>query len=122
MHEKKRIHSLADRIRQARLASEMSQSELARALGIKPQAVQQWENGASCPKTNRIPDVAAVLGVQASWLLVDTRQNEGLEHEHSPADWSQLKPDEQLILRMFRSMDEGHKIIFSEIAGVMAKK
>jgi len=119
MNKDVRGHSLAERIKQARLASGMSQSALARALGIKPQAVQHWENGSSCPKTDRIHEVASVLDVQISWLLMDRRQDTELAREPSPSDYGQLTSDEKLIIKLFRSMDESHKTTFAKIAGVM---
>ena len=108
---------LADRIKQARIALKMSQSELARMLGIKPQAVQHWENGTSSPKTERITDVAKTLDVQVSWLL-----NQEYVQEPSPFVYGQIEPDEKQILEMFRLMEDGDKVKFYEIAKVMAKR
>jgi len=49
------------RIKKARIAAGMSQSALARTLGVKPQAIQHWERGASSPKTSRMGNLAVAL-------------------------------------------------------------
>jgi len=85
----------------------------------KPPDPKASDPKASTPKP---PDVASLLGVQASWLLMGSWQKAALSAESSPVDSNQLTPGEQLILRMFRRMDEERKTIFSDIAGVIAKK
>jgi len=49
------------KIRDARLRAGVSQSELARALGIEPQAVQKWEAEKSAPRPERLPAIADAL-------------------------------------------------------------
>lgn len=64
-----RMTHIGDRIREAREARKMSQSDLARALGIRPQAVNNWESGATQPRPQKYPDLCRVLGVTRSYLL-----------------------------------------------------
>lgn len=52
-----------------REAKGMNQSELARAVGVTPQAVQKWEGGASTPRPSKIADIAAALGVDPAALM-----------------------------------------------------
>lgn len=61
--------SLADRIRQAREAAGLNQSDLARRLGVKPQSVNQWERGKTRPGMRRLEKIASVLGVSAAELV-----------------------------------------------------
>lgn len=71
--------SIHDRIRQLRENKGWSMEQLADAVSAhenlpKPlawQAVQQWENGSTAPKRNRMASVAAVLGVSLSQLMGD---------------------------------------------------
>jgi transcriptional regulator with XRE-family HTH domain len=56
-------------IAQAREAKGMNQSELARELGVTPQAVQKWESDASLPRPTKVADIAAVLGI-GPWQLL----------------------------------------------------
>ena len=62
--------TIGKRIRAARLRADLNQSEMARRLGIKPQAVQSWERDKKpvTPKPARIPSIARVLGVTESYL------------------------------------------------------
>lgn len=62
------MDTITQKITAARLASGKSQSELARALNIKPQAVQKWESGGT-PRNARMPEVAQALGVSVAYLL-----------------------------------------------------
>lgn len=52
-----------------REAKGMNQSELARAVGVSPQAVQKWEGGTSTPRPSKIADIAEALGVEPSALM-----------------------------------------------------
>lgn len=59
-----------ERIREAREAAGLSQSELARRVGLKPPSVHDWESG----KTKRIGgdnlmNVARALGTTPDWIL-----------------------------------------------------
>lgn len=56
--------ALGRAIAQAREARGLNQSELARALGVTPQAVQKWESGLSSPRPGKIADIAATLEVE----------------------------------------------------------
>ncbi|KAF7958232.1 hypothetical protein AWV80_01290 [Cupriavidus sp. UYMU48A] len=43
----------------AREAKGLNQSELARAIGVSPQAVQKWEAGTSAPRPSKVAELAA---------------------------------------------------------------
>ena len=62
------------RIRQARISAELSGYEVARRLGISPQAFYGWENGHGSPTDGRRLELAKVLGV-------DHRELFGLDGE-----------------------------------------
>lgn len=47
----------------------MTQEELARKLGITPQAVSKWERSISLPDISMLSDLARLLEVSADWLL-----------------------------------------------------
>jgi HTH-type transcriptional regulator, cell division transcriptional repressor len=48
-------------IREAREKLNLNQSQLADLLGVSPQAVQQWESGATQPRGKRLSKIAEVL-------------------------------------------------------------
>jgi transcriptional regulator with XRE-family HTH domain len=62
---------LADRVKIARTAKGWSQSQLAREVGIKPQAIQAIEAG-KVRQPQNIVGIARALGVEAAYLLSGT--------------------------------------------------
>lgn len=64
------MSNIGKRIAQAREHAGMNQSELARALNVKPQAVQKWEAGGS-PKHARLTEIAMALNVSVGYLIGD---------------------------------------------------
>jgi len=89
----------------------MNQSDLARLLGIKPQAVQHWERGTTQPKTTRIHELAEILKVPASWLLF----NDNDETFDLKPEELNLNPDEVLLIRKYRCMDSHQRKIFNQL-------
>ena len=59
---------IGERIRHAREKIGISQSELARRIGVKPQAVQAWEAGKNGPSRKRIQALASELQVSEEEL------------------------------------------------------
>lgn len=57
------------RIREARIARDMTQLELANKLGVSQQAVCRWERGDSDLKASLIVELAKTLDVTANFLL-----------------------------------------------------
>lgn len=62
------MNEIGKRIAAAREAKGMNQSELARALGVTPQAVQKWEAGGG-PRGSRLVQIAEVLKVEIDYLI-----------------------------------------------------
>jgi transcriptional regulator with XRE-family HTH domain len=52
-------------IRDAREKLKLNQSQLAELIGVSPQAVQQWESGATQPRGKRLSKIAEVLKLPA---------------------------------------------------------
>jgi SOS-response transcriptional repressor LexA len=63
---------IGTRIKEQRLRVGLNQSELGRALGISPQAVQKWEDGKSSPRNNKLPELAAALSTSVRELIRGT--------------------------------------------------
>lgn len=82
------MDSIHARIRQRREALGLSQSELARRLGVSYQTVQMWEREpdpsrpgtSTAPKRARLAEVAQILGVTPEWLLTG-RDPEGRAYD-----------------------------------------
>lgn len=59
---------LKDRLIQARKAKRLTQSEVARHVGISRNAVSLWESGDNEPASARLREVATLYGVDYDWL------------------------------------------------------
>lgn len=59
---------IGDRIRQAREQAGLTQKELAAAVGVAFQSVQQWEHGKTFPRLTRFTQLAKVLNQNPAWL------------------------------------------------------
>jgi transcriptional regulator with XRE-family HTH domain len=80
------------RLRDARRAARLTQRQLAEQLGIPDTGVINWETGQRAPRTDRLPELARILGVQPADLtdtedtqepsLVHLRIAVGLLQEH----------------------------------------
>ena len=65
----KELFSLADRIKSLREIANLTQSEIARQLGISRSGVNAWEMGLSVPSTQYIVELAKKFGVSTDYLL-----------------------------------------------------
>lgn len=75
--------TFGDRVAAGREAIGLTQSDLARRLGVKLKTVRAWEEDLTEPRANKLQMLSGVLGVSLMWLL--NGEGEGLE-----------PPDEQL--------------------------
>ena len=61
--------NINDRIREAREQAGISQTELARLLGVTRSACSQWESPqGTAPRRERLEQLATLLGVSYEWL------------------------------------------------------
>lgn len=95
---------------QARIASGMSQTDLAEKLGMKPQQVQRYEAtdymGASL---GRLSEISRTLGVKVSGIFEGPRQASGSVFAWGDADdivWGQL-PYKEMIKRKWFDLPRG---------------
>jgi len=63
--------NLDEKLSERRRALQMTQEEVAEKLGITPQAVSKWENGAACPDISLLPTIAKLYGTSIDELLSD---------------------------------------------------
>lgn len=84
--------TFGDRVAAARDAAGMSQTVLARRLGIRLKTLQSWENDMSEPRANRLSILAGLLNVSMMWLI--NGEGEGLDGAEGagvlPADAAEL--------------------------------
>ena len=80
--------TLGDRITGAREAAGLSQTELARRLGVRLATIRAWEDDQADPRANKLQMLAGLLGVSIMWLL--TGAGDGLE---GPEEHAKLPDD-----------------------------
>lgn len=80
--------TFGDRVAGARESLNMTQSDLARRLGVKLKTVQGWEEDASEPRANKLQMLAGVLNVSLTWLL--TAEGDGID---GPVDAAPVPED-----------------------------
>lgn len=60
---------IGKRIAESRRSAGFTQEELANRLGVTPQALSKWENGASSPDLEMLTSLCDVLEVSADYLV-----------------------------------------------------
>ncbi|MCW8886896.1 MAG: helix-turn-helix domain-containing protein [Motiliproteus sp.] len=76
-------NDIASRITHRRESIGLSQTDIASALDITPQAVQQWESGKTTPRGKRMEKLAAQLRTTPQWLQYGTGFIEDTNHRLS---------------------------------------
>jgi len=73
------IATFGDRVVAARDAMGMSQSQLARRLGIQLKTLRNWEEDRSEPRANKLQMLAGMLNVSIIWLM--SGQGQGVSEQ-----------------------------------------
>ena len=63
--------NFAANLKRLRMAKGLSQANMAERLGVSGPSISGWEKGRARPKEDRLADLANLLGVPVSQLLVD---------------------------------------------------
>ncbi|MFD3189511.1 multiprotein-bridging factor 1 family protein [Sedimentitalea sp. HM32M-2] len=91
--------TFGDRVAGAREAAGMSQTQLARRLGVKKATLTAWEDDLSEPRANKLSMLAGLLNVSIKWLL--TGEGDGMT---APVDVSDTPSDFAAILSELREI------------------
>ena len=59
----------------AREKAGLSQTEVAKALGVNQASVSYWESGKTQPRSAQLPKIAKLYGVTVDELLMEDEQN-----------------------------------------------
>jgi transcriptional regulator with XRE-family HTH domain len=68
----------SQRLRAAREAAKLKQSDVAEHFGISRPTISQWEAGTHRPDQDRFPSLAALLGVTLDWLMNEVGDGPGI--------------------------------------------
>ena len=63
------METLGYRLAEARKNCGLTQAQVAEKLFLTTQSISSWECGNSVPDTEKVPEIAALYGVTADWLL-----------------------------------------------------
>ena len=91
--------TIGDRIAGAREASGLSQSEMARKLGVKVKTIRGWENDLTEPRANKLQMLSGLLNVSLMWLL--NGEGQGVD---APVDEQPITKDVQELLLELREI------------------
>ena len=69
--------NIGERITALRKEKNISQAELAKRLNVSRQAVSKWEQGTSSPDTDRLIQLAEILGTEVEYLATGTHPEPG---------------------------------------------
>ena len=90
--------TFGDRLSAAREARDMSQSALARRLGVATKTLEGWENDLREPRANKLQMLSGVLDVSLTWLLTGEGQGVDPDQEGASPELGELL-DEMRSLR-----------------------
>ena len=82
------MNDIGSKIRELRIAENLTQENLAAELNVSFQSISRWENGISMPDISLLPIIARFFGVSADYLLgMQDDENEASKHELEQEYW-----------------------------------
>ena len=82
------MNDIGSKIRELRIAENLTQENLAAELNVSFQSISRWENGISTPDISLLPIIARFFGVSADYLLgMQDDENEASKHELEQEYW-----------------------------------
>ncbi|MBH2781781.1 helix-turn-helix domain-containing protein [Serratia marcescens] len=95
------------RVNQLLEANNWSQTELAKRVGVSPQAVQQWVKGTSAPRGKSLTKLSVVTGLPEHWFFMapgDNEENELIVKNSKPLTYQQER-----LLSLFEQLPEDER-------------
>ena len=109
------------RIKQARHATKVSQTELGQALGVSFQQVQKYENGSNRVSAGALQIIAERLKVPVPWLLGLKANGRSIEEADSEIDRVMSTRDGYAIMQALARMDKKTVAAVREIVEQIGK-
>lgn len=119
---------LADRIRIARHAANLSQAALAARVGVTPGAVAQWESpDGTKPGIERLETIATATGAVFDWLAIgrgDARRRKGAADSAPAVTLDSFARDftEEVLLQRFRRLSPQARGLLSNFLDVITAR
>lgn len=105
------------RLKTLRKSVDITQEQLADALGISYQAVSKWETGSGLPDISLLPGIAEFFGVSTDWLLgiktdnADEKINAVLEEVFHLKHIAKAKEGIALLEKALKAYHNNHKLL-----------
>jgi len=106
--------SIAQRLKEARLARKMTQEDLAKAVGVTKGAIGNYETGVSSPKESILIKLMEILQIDANFLYQDFIQASGKSEDEARLE--ALHQDPRLGLLFDRTRKMSHEDIETMLA------
>lgn len=103
--------NIGRRIKEARLASNMTQDELAKRIGVSKNAISNYENGVSTPKVELLCAIMKHLDIDANYLYCIAPEE----------DVFRLSSHERKIIVEYRKLSQPEKKRFDMMLGIEAE-
>ena len=69
--------TIAEKIREYRWETGLTQGEFGRLIGVSAQAVCKWEQNTCCPDLTALPQLARILGCRIDDFFEETEKSPG---------------------------------------------
>lgn len=111
------METMGERIKRLRLAADMTQTDLAKLLGLQKTAIVKYENGAvENIKRGTIKKMSDIFGVSPVYLLC-------LEDYEAPSPAEKINEGERVLLDLFRSLsDEKKEMVIAMLRAALQPK
>ena len=83
--------NFATRLKEARENKGMSTAEIANRIGVRLRTYENWEDGKTEPRANRLQMLAGVLGVSLLWLIQGAEQHDPVIDQATRLDQLEAK-------------------------------
>ena len=94
---------IADRIKDLREVKKLTQSDLAKHLGITRSSVNAWEQGISVPSTQYVVELSRAFGVSTDYLL-------GVDDSASMDIAGLTEEDVRLVYQLVNHLRKSHAV------------
>lgn len=95
--------SIGERLRELRTSRDMSQLELAKALGVSDKAISAWEKDTRIPRMGAIQKIADFFNIQKSYLIEEEKAGEYL---YTYKEQTMFNPLIDTLLQLFKSKEK----------------
>lgn len=97
--------SIGERLRELRTSRDMSQLELAKALGVSDKAISAWEKDTRIPRMGAIQKIADFFNIQKSYLIEEEKVGEHL-YAYNFKEQTIFNPLIDTLLQLFKSKEK----------------